>query len=132
MPDHVLTPTQRPFVALAAEYYDAFPHADRTPVALVPRPRRLRSPGPFRVAVVGAGPAGLYAADELLKHPEVSVDVLDRLDVPHGLVRYGVAPDHPETREVTRLLEAIERQPGFRYRLGRRGGPRRHRGRARA
>ena len=118
VPDHVLTEAQRPFVALAAEYYDVFPHADRTPVALVPRQRRLRQPGPFRVAIVGAGPAGLYAADELLKHPEVSVDVLDRLDVPHGLVRYGVAPDHVETREVARLFEAIERQPGFRYRLG--------------
>ena len=96
----MLAPGQQPFVALAAEYYDAFPHADRTPVALVPRQRRLRRPGPFRVAIVGAGPAGLYAADELLKHPELRVDVLDRLDVPHGLVRHGVAPDHPDTREV--------------------------------
>ena len=84
----------------------------------MPRPRRLERRGPFRVAVVGAGPAGLYAADALLKHPEISVDVLDRLPVPHGLVRFGVAPDHVETREVARLFEAIERQPGFRYRLG--------------
>ena len=118
VPDHVLTDEQQPFVALAAEYYDAFPHADRTPVALVPRQRRLKARGPFRVAVVGAGPAGMYAADELLKHPEVSVDVLDRLDLPHGLVRYGVAQDHPKTREVARLFEVMERQPGFRYRLG--------------
>ena len=118
VPDHVVTEAQQPFVALAAEYYDAFPHADRTPVALVPRQRRLTGKGPFRVAIVGAGPAGMYAADELLKHPEVSVDVLDRLEVPHGLVRYGVAPDHPLTRQVSRLFEAIERQPGFRYRLG--------------
>jgi ferredoxin--NADP+ reductase len=118
VPDVVLSEEERPFVALAAEYYDAFPHADRTPVALVPRQRRLRRPGPFRVALVGAGPAGLYAADELLKHPEVAVDVIDRRAAPHGLVRYGVAPDHERTREVARLLEAIARQPGFRYRLG--------------
>jgi ferredoxin/flavodoxin---NADP+ reductase len=118
VPAHVLTEAQQPFVALAAEYYDVFPHADRTPVALVPRQRRLRRAGRFRVAVVGAGPAGLYAADELLKHPEISVDVLDRLEVPHGLVRFGVAPDHVETREVARLFEAVARQPGFRYRLG--------------
>ncbi len=45
VPDHVLTEAQQPFVALAAEYYDAFPHADRTPVALVPRQRRLRPAG---------------------------------------------------------------------------------------
>jgi ferredoxin--NADP+ reductase len=118
VPDHRLSDAQQPFRALAAEYYDAFPHADRTPVALVPRQRRLRSPGPFKVAIVGAGPAGLYAADELLKHPEISVDVIDRLDVPHGLARHGVAQDHPETRAVAALFEAVARQPGFRYRLG--------------
>ena len=68
--------------------------------------------------MVGAGPAGLYTADELLRHPGVTVDVLDRLREPHGLVRYGVAPDHPHTRRVQRLFGQIERQPGFRYRLG--------------
>ncbi len=118
VPDRVLTPAQQPFVALAAEYYDVFPHADRRPLALVPPQRRLAAPGPFRVAVVGAGPAGLYAADELLKHPELSVDVFDRREVPHGLARYGVAPDHLDTRQVAQLFELIEQQPGFRYRLG--------------
>ncbi len=118
VPGSRLRPDQQPFVALAAEYYEVFPHADRTPVALVPPQRRLVRPGPFRVAIVGAGPAGLYAADELLKHPEVSVDVLERLDVPHGLARHGVAADHTETREVSQLFEQIAAQPGFRYRLG--------------
>src|SRR5690349_21541165 len=83
--DHRLRPDQRPFVELAAEYYDVFPHTDRTPVALVPPPRRLRRSRPLRVAVVGAGPAGLHVADELLRHPEVSVDVYDRRPLPHGL-----------------------------------------------
>lgn len=119
VPDAALTTKQLPFLELNAAYYDAFPHADRTPLALVPQQRRLTRSGPFRVAVVGAGPAGLYTADELLKHPEVEgVDVYDRLRTPYGLVRHGVAPDHASTKLVTRLFEAIERQPRFRYFLG--------------
>lgn len=118
VPHTTLTPAQEPFAALNADYFAAFPHADRTPLALVPAQRRLRRPGPFRLAVIGAGPAGLYAADELLRHPEVSVDVFDRLSTPHGLVRAGVAPDHPATRQVEELFTAIEQQPRFRYVLG--------------
>lgn len=119
VPDAALTTKQLPFIDLNAAYYDAFPHADRTPVALVPAQRRLTRSGPFRVAVIGAGPAGLYTADELLKHPEVEgVDVYDRLRTPYGLVRHGVAPDHASTKLVTRLFEAIEQQPRFRYFLG--------------
>lgn len=118
VPESRLTPEQQPFVALNAEYYDVFPHRDRRPVAVVPQQRRLTSPGPFRVAVVGAGPAGLYAADELLKHPEISVDVYDRLPTPYGLVRAGVAPDHQHTKQVATLFAQIEQQPGFRYFLG--------------
>ncbi len=118
VPRSRLTTAQQPFLALAADYYDAFPHADRAPVAVVEPQRRLRRPGPFRVAVVGAGPAGMYTADELLKHPEVTVDVYDRLPTPGGLVRAGVAPDHPDTKQVAGLFSAIEREPGFRYFLG--------------
>ena len=54
---------------------------------------------------MGSGPAGLYAADELLKHPEITVDVFDRLPTPYGLVRAGVAPDHQSTKQVTQLFE---------------------------
>jgi len=113
-----LTPAERPFAALAAEYYECFPHSARTPLAVVERQRRLSRSGPFRVAVVGAGPAGLYTADGLLAHPEISVDVYDRLPTPHGLVRAGVAPDHPHTRHVEGLFTHIEDQPRFRYFLG--------------
>ncbi|MBF4162216.1 FAD-dependent oxidoreductase [Nocardioides acrostichi] len=117
VPHTSLSPGQRPFADLAVEYYEAFPHADRVPLAIVSPPRRLRERRPVRVAVVGAGPAGLYAADELLRHPSIGVDVIDAQPVPHGLARAGVAADHESTRRVTGLFEKIERQPGFGYRL---------------
>ncbi|MFT4262518.1 MAG: FAD-dependent oxidoreductase [Nocardioides sp.] len=115
VPHTTLTVEQQPFLTLNAEYFEVFPHADRTPLAIVPPQRRLEVDGPFRVAIVGAGPAGLYAADELLKHPEITVDVYDRLPTPYGLVRFGVAPDHQHTKQVQKLFKKIERQPGFRY-----------------
>lgn len=60
---------------------------------------------PLRVAVVGAGPSGVYAVQALLgAETAVSVDVFDRLPAPYGLVRYGVAPDHPKMRSVIRVL----------------------------
>ncbi|TYL45663.1 4Fe-4S ferredoxin [Nocardioides sp. BGMRC 2183] len=118
-PDTALSPGEQAFVGLNAEYYQVFPHADRHPVAVVPPQRRTQGAGPYRVAVVGAGPAGLYTADELLKHPEVAgVDVYDRLRTPYGLVRHGVAPDHTATKQVASLFAAIEAQPRFRYFLG--------------
>jgi ferredoxin/flavodoxin---NADP+ reductase len=61
---------------------------------------------PARVAVIGAGPSGLYAAAALLASKEpVSVEVLDRLPAPYGLVRYGVAPDHVKMKSVIRVLQ---------------------------
>ena len=55
----------------------------------------------IRVAVIGAGPAGIYAADILTKeYEQAQVDVFDRLPAPYGLVRYGVAPDHPRIKEI--------------------------------
>jgi ferredoxin--NADP+ reductase len=62
--------------------------------------------GQFRIAVIGAGPSGLYAAAALLASGEpVSVEVLDRLPAPYGLVRYGVAPDHVKMKSVIRVLQ---------------------------
>ncbi len=115
-PHTKLTEAELPFVELNRLYFAQNPHADRTPLALVPAPRVLPTEG-VRVAVVGSGPAGLYAADELLKHPGVTVDVFDRLPTPYGLARAGVAPDHQHTKQVSRLFAAVEGQPGFRYRL---------------
>lgn len=116
-PHTALTPEEEPFLALNADYFATFDHPGRTPLAVIPPQRRLQRPGPFRVAVIGAGPAGLYTADELLKHPEISVDVFDRLPTPYGLVRAGVAPDHQRTKKVQELFTHIENQPGFRYLL---------------
>lgn len=59
----------------------------------------------IRVAVIGAGPAGIYAADILTKgHEGASVDIIERLPAPYGLVRYGVAPDHPRIKEIIKAL----------------------------
>jgi len=58
----------------------------------------------LRVAVVGAGPAGLYAVERLAKQPDVEIDLLERLPTPFGLVRYGVAADHQSTKGVARTL----------------------------
>ena len=117
-PDSALTPDEQPFLAINAEYYECFPHQPRPPVAIVASQRRLARAGAFRVAVVGAGPAGLYTADDLLTHPEISVDVYDRLPTPYGLVRAGVAPDHQHTKAVEKLFRQIEEQSAFRYFLG--------------
>src|SRR5579859_4305093 len=70
----------------------------------------------MRVAVVGSGPAGFYAAGALLSaDPPVEVDMFDRLPTPWGLVRLGVAPDHPKLKSVSRAFERIAEQPGFRF-----------------
>jgi ferredoxin--NADP+ reductase len=75
---------------------------------------------PLRVAIVGSGPAGFYAAGHLLKsksHPElcVQVDMYDRLPTPWGLVRGGVAPDHPNIKAVSRVYEKTAAHPEFRF-----------------
>src|ERR687887_2902352 len=72
---------------------------------------------PLRVAIVGSGPAGFYAAGQLLKDKErtVQVDVFDRLPTPWGLVRAGVAPDHPNIKAVSRVYEKTAVDPRFRF-----------------
>ena len=68
----------------------------------------------LRVAVVGAGPSGFYATDQLLK-AGFEVDLLEILPTPFGLVRAGVAPDHPKIKSVTRVYEKTANHPGFRF-----------------
>src|SRR5699024_11241112 len=68
---------------------------------------------PFRVAIIGAGPAGIYAADLLTKaehHLDLSIDLFERLPSPFGLVRYGVAPDHPRIKGIINaLIKVLDR-----------------------
>ena len=71
----------------------------------------------LRVAIVGSGPAAFYAAAPLLasEEPLVEVDMIERLPTPWGLVRLGVAPDHPQLKTVSRAFEKIAARPGFRF-----------------
>ena len=72
---------------------------------------------PLRVAIIGSGPAGFYAAEGLLSHPElaIEVDMLDRLPTPFGLVRAGVAPDHPKIKNVIRRYEKTAGHEAYRF-----------------
>jgi ferredoxin--NADP+ reductase len=70
----------------------------------------------LRIAVVGSGPAGFYAAEALLAaEPPVEVDVYDALPAPFGLVRYGVAPDHPKIKNIIARYEKTAAHPGFAF-----------------
>ena len=72
---------------------------------------------PLRVAIVGSGPAGFYTAEHLLKRDDVTVevDMFDRLPTPFGLVRAGVAPDHPKIKNVIRRYEKTAEHHEFRF-----------------
>ncbi len=72
---------------------------------------------PLRVAIIGAGPTGFYAAEHLLSRqdPVVAVDLYDRLPTPYGLVRYGVAPDHQKIKSVTAVYDRTASHPRFRF-----------------
>ncbi|HEV3094405.1 MAG TPA: FAD-dependent oxidoreductase [Solirubrobacteraceae bacterium] len=72
---------------------------------------------PIRIAIVGSGPAGFYTAGHLLKDgaQSLEVDMIERLPTPWGLVRSGVAPDHPKIKSVTRIYEKTASHPRFRF-----------------
>jgi ferredoxin/flavodoxin---NADP+ reductase len=72
---------------------------------------------PLRVAIIGAGPAGFYAAAALFsqKTVQVTIDLFERLPAPHGLVRYGVAPDHQKIKTVARIFDRTAATPSFRF-----------------
>jgi ferredoxin--NADP+ reductase len=78
---------------------------------------QLDPPHPYVIAVIGAGPSGIYAAEALSHQTEVPVRVavIDRLPVPFGLVRYGVAPDHESIRSIRNTLERTLEKPNVRF-----------------
>ncbi len=79
---------------------------------------QLGTPGrPLRIAIIGAGPAGFYAAEALLKKPALTLtlDIFNRFPTPYGLVRDGVAPDHQSIKAVIRVFEKILADPRVRF-----------------
>lgn len=124
-PDSRLTSAQQPFIALNAMFYEPV-HASRPADQKLPPTSKLapvipapevhgKHSGPLTVAIVGSGPAAMYAADELLTQRGVRVNVFEKLPTPYGLVRAGVAPDHQTTKRVTRLFDRIARHREFRF-----------------
>src|ERR1700749_3812328 len=120
-PDARLTSEQLPFVALNASFYPDLPAGEKLPptsklAPVIPAPEvRGNHSGPLMVAIVGSGPAAMYAADELLTQHGVRVNVFEKLPTPYGLVRAGVAPDHQTTKQVTQLFDRIARRREFRF-----------------
>lgn len=117
--DTRLTEKQLPFIELNAAFYPKRegklpPTSKLAPVIAAPKVT-ARPGGPLRVAIVGSGPAAMYAADELLTQRGVRVSVFEKLPTPYGLVRAGVAPDHQGTKRVTHLFDTIGKQRGFRF-----------------
>ncbi|MEU6561664.1 4Fe-4S binding protein [Nocardia nova] len=93
-------------------------HPLDTAIAPVDMPRRLsRESGPLRVAIVGTGPAACYAAENLIGRGNVEIEMFDRLPAPWGLARYGVAPDHAETRGVTDMFASAFKRDAVRFHL---------------
>jgi ferredoxin--NADP+ reductase len=75
-----------------------------------------RVPSGLRIAVIGSGPGGFYVTEALLRSgTPLAVDMFERLPVPYGLVRFGVAPDHPKLKLVTAAFDRIATTPGFRF-----------------
>jgi ferredoxin--NADP+ reductase len=117
-PESELPPPLRHFAALNAVYFEG-----RRPGPVPARsinPPTLALDRRLRVAVVGAGPAGLYATLDLLDTggSAVAVDLYDRLATPGGLVRYGVAPDHPATKRATEAFADHARNPNLTFHFG--------------
>ena len=130
-----LSPSQKEYAAINAAYYedtdtdtDADADTGRTPVEDGPNfhtwgspsfPRVLPSDlAPLKIAVVGTGPAGMYAVQDLLLHTNAEVTLIDRLPVAGGLVRYGVAPDHPATKKVGETFARFHTHHRVRMHLG--------------
>ncbi|WP_194816054.1 FAD-dependent oxidoreductase [Nocardia sp. XZ_19_385] len=111
-----LTASLARYKDINAAYFERHPlESNFDPIVTPARPPKEL--GTLRVAIVGAGPAACYAADELLRRCDVEVEMFDRLPTPWGLVRNGVAPDHPGTKTVSSLFESAFRRETLQYYL---------------
>lgn len=107
--DGSLEPTEKVFLELNADFYTE--PRPRPLLAPVVPPLQVRAPGTISVAIVGSGPAAMYAADEVLTIPAARVRMYERLPQTGGLARFGVAPDHRRTRAVSRQFDTICADP---------------------
>ncbi|OMC03989.1 ferredoxin [Mycolicibacter heraklionensis] len=112
---------QLPFVEINRSFYPERPAGVKLPptskLAPILPAAELHQRGkyPLTVAIVGSGPAAMYAADELLTQQGVLVNMFEKLPTPYGLVRAGVAPDHQRTKLATRLFDEISQRRGFQF-----------------
>ncbi len=133
LPISSLTGPDRVYAEINASWFDTVtpgpapqptpaPRADRPTFHDWGRPQFDRTlPARFpalRVAVVGSGPAGMYAVEDLLLHTDAQITVFERLHQPDGLVRFGVAPDHPATKQVADTFARLRRHPRVTMRYG--------------
>ncbi|MEV0296752.1 FAD-dependent oxidoreductase [Nocardia sp. NPDC050710] len=115
-PEDDLTASLARYRDINAAYFERHPlESNFDPIVAPTRPPKEL--GTLRVAIVGAGPAACYAADELLRRCDVEVEMFDRLPTPWGLVRAGVAPDHPGTKTVSGMFESAFRRETLQYYL---------------
>ena len=112
IPDDSLAEKDEPYLQINADYYKDHDVEG----GLVPLKKSPPLPdGELHVAIVGAGPAAFYAAEELVRKQQVRVDMFDRLPTPFGLVRAGVAPDHAATKGVESTFAATAAKKNFQY-----------------
>ncbi|MDQ0380383.1 FAD-dependent oxidoreductase [Amycolatopsis thermophila] len=124
-PVDALAASMRPYAGINAAHYAGRDQAEGDPAPNFHRwgppvfDRTIPSDFPaLDVAVVGTGPAGMYAVEDLLLHTSSRVTLYDRLPVAGGLVRYGVAPDHPSTKKIGETFARYHHHPRLRMRLG--------------
>ncbi|MBF4476663.1 FAD-dependent oxidoreductase [Rhodococcus rhodochrous] len=98
------------FKEINAEYFAENP-LEMSESVKTTRRKLTKNGQPLRVAVIGSGPSGCYAADQLSAVSGVEVSLFDRLPTPYGLARAGVAPDHQSTKKITKLFDKIIRRP---------------------
>jgi len=104
------------YAEINANYYEKYPLQEGWRPLKATEAKRVDL-GTLRVAIVGAGPAASYAAEQLLVHSDVEVEVFEKLPTPWGLIRAGVAPDHPGTKVITDAFEWTAAKDGFQFHL---------------